>query len=367
MHATQSPDRAAPRGARLLLAGGLILLAAAGRASGTTRPTAPDELRRLAEGYLKNRAAFRSLRCEFRYRVGAARDVDDALKNGPTIKPLTASCTWLLDGESICYSRQIDPNARAALEKAKANPKPLVVKGQPGFIAEIPLSARGYLTDGTRALTYDPAFVANLMGPNRITELIDSLSPDTTPWALGGLGRTMRSNPGRWILDGKLGTWRRVGDERAGSGRRIVVECKRASSRTTYWFDPARGFLPVRREWRFRDGRMGRIAITDVRKCSGGRWFPARVVSIDTRPGGAVWRVQEIALTALDAESKVKAEDMSLLLRRGIQVLHVENMLSAFRLPEAERVGIGDLKALHARCDEVAERRLRRRAEAGRR
>ncbi|HUT00818.1 MAG TPA: hypothetical protein VM031_00065 [Phycisphaerae bacterium] len=362
--------------ARLMLAGLLLVACHAptgaagpptaadkGAAAETDPPEVSPELRRIAEGYLANRGAFKAFRCEFRYRVGGARDLADALKNGPTVKPLTAVCKWLVDGERICYSRVIDRKARAAQEASKAAPQHTVVGGQPAIIAEIPLSGLGWLTDGKRALRYDPNFVANLMGPNRIAELIEGLSPDTTPWALGGLGRTLGSNPGRWMLDGKLGTWRSVGLEDANGLKLAIIECRRETAMLRYYFDTQRGFLPVRKEYRLNDGRRTHLAVTDTRKCPDGRWFPGRVVSVDMRASGEVWRVQEITVTALDARSKVPSEEMSLVLRRGIQVLHADNTMSAFRLPADERIGIGDLEALHARCDEVLARRLRQRAE----
>lgn len=372
MNAMKNGDRAtryAPRRApaeRLLILAVVALLGAGSSAADdddtaaqADRPDVSAELRKVAEGYLSNRGSFKSFRCEFRYRVGLARDLTDALKNGPTLKPLTATCKWLIDGKRICYTRVLDKEAKAALEAAKANPRPHTVAGQPGFIAQIPISGLGYLTDGTRALRYSPGFVANLMGPRRIDELIADLSPSTTPWALGGLGVTMGSNPGRWILDGKMGTWRFVGERKAddGKGRRLIVECKRESARLTYWLDPQRGFLPARRDYRLNDGRMTRHAITDFRQPTPGRWFPGRVVTVSMRAGGEVWRVQEILLTALDAKTKVNSEDLHLILRRGTQINHVDDLRTAFRIAVAERIGIDDLAALHVRCNEAAARR----------
>ena len=373
------PGRPAPSGAaparakRWLptLAGVLLAIAAPMPAEdGQTdaakadRPRIAPELRKVAEGYLANRGAFKSFRCEFTYRVGAAADLVDALKRGPTVGPLTATCKWAVDGARFCYSREIDKAAKAAMARAKANPQPHAVGGKPGFVAAIPLSALGYLTDGKRALRCDPDFAANLMGPGRIAQLIEGLSPSITPWALGGLGRTMGSNPGRWILDGKLGTWRLLDRKQADGRDRIVVECRRETARLVYTFDAKRGFLPVRREYELKDGRKTHVAVTDVRECPRGRWFPGRTVFVNVRAGGTVRRVQEIAVTALDADHKPSPDEMSLVVRGGVKVLHVDNLLSAFRLPAEERVGVDGLEALHARCNEVLERRLRRRAEA---
>lgn len=348
----------------LVLCGLLVISAVALIAPAADKPVkAPIELKKVAEGYLKNRGAFKSFRREFLYRIGSASSLKDAVANGPTKSVLSASCKWIIDGKKIFYSRVIDKKAKTAQTDAKANPKPTDIGGQKGFVAEIPLSAKGYLTDGVRAITYDPNFVVNLMGPKRIGELIDGLSPRGTPWALGGLGPTMTENPGRWMLDGKLGKWRIVRTEKVKGGKRIVVECKRESACLTYYFDPDRGFLPVRREYVLTDGRKTHIAITDLRKCSGGRWFPTRVVVVNMRANGDVWRVKEISLTTVDAKTKVKREEMALVLRGGISVLHVDDMLSSFRLKQNERVGIKDLEALHTRCNETAQRRRAKRAE----
>ena len=361
MHTMRDRDRLMGWGVRIARASWFVFLAGvllptpliaaeADKPAKAEKPAVSPELRKIAEGYLTNRGAFKSFRCEFSYRVGSAPNRANALKNGPTVNVLSSSCKWLIDGKNICYTREIDEEAKAALEKSKANPRPHNVKGQKGFIAAIPLSARGFLTDGRRAISYDPDFVANLMGPKRIVELIDDLSPDATPWAMGGLGKTMRENPGRWMLDGELGAWRLVGAEEVEGGKRLLVECKRASARLTYYFDPARGFLPVRRIYRLNDGRESHTAMTEVRKCLDGRWFPARVVKVDMRAGGEVWRVKEVKLSKLEAGAEVRPEEMSLVLRRGIQVVHVDDLRTAFRLQVAERVGVEDLEALHARC-----------------
>jgi hypothetical protein len=348
----------------LVLCGILVISAIAPFAqSAENPPMHTPELKKVAEGYLKNRGSFKSFRCEFLYRIGSAASLKDAVENGPTKSILTASCKWIIDGKNICYTRVIDKKAKAAQADSKANPTQTDIGGQKAHIAEIPLSGKGYLTDGVRALTYSPDFAVNLMGPKRIDELIDGLSPRGTPWALGGMGATMTKNPGRWILDGRLGKWTLIRTEKVKGGKRIVVQCKRDSARLRYYFDPDRGFLPVRREYLLNDGRSSHIEITDARKCSGGRWFPTRVVCVNMRANGDVWRVKEISLTSVDAKTKIKPQEMTLTLRGGIRVLHTDDMLSSFRLKQNERIGVKDLAGLHARCDETAHRRRQERAE----
>jgi len=184
MHAMRDADRLVGWGVRiartswsLFLVGVLLptalIAAETDKPAKAEKPAVSPALRKIAEGCLSNRGAFKSFRCEFSYRVGSAPNLAHALKNGPTVNVLSSSCKWLIDGRNIRYSREIDEEAKAALERSKANPRPHNIKGQKGFIAAIPLSATGYLTDGRRALTYSPDFVADLMAPKRIDELID--------------------------------------------------------------------------------------------------------------------------------------------------------------------------------------------------
>jgi len=86
--------------------------------------------------------------------------------------------------------------------------------------------------------------------------------------------------------------------------------------------------------------------------------FPARIVHLDMKPNGAIWRVQEIVLTALDADTRPKEDDFFLDLRKDIQLNQVDDLRSAFRLPADERVGLKDLEALDARCQQKLQQRL---------
>jgi len=97
------------------------------------------------------------------------------------------------------------------------------------------------------------------------------------------------------------------------------------------------------------------VRITDARECSGGRWFPTRILAVRQRPDGEIWRVKEIVVTALDADERPKATDFVLELRRGIELNHADNLRSAFKLSAPERVGLADLEKLQGRCQQRLE------------
>ncbi len=48
-------------------------------------------------------------------------------------------------------------------------------------------------------------------------------------------------------------------------------------------------------------------------------------------------------VSALDADNRPKAEDFFLDLKQGVELNHVDDLRTAFRLPQAEKVGLKDL------------------------
>ncbi|MBN1420755.1 MAG: hypothetical protein JXP34_18435 [Planctomycetes bacterium] len=346
----------------------VAVLAAEGPAAAPSPEAGGDAgaLRRVAEAYLANRSALEPLRCAFTYAKGRAASVEEAIAKGPTVDRLTAACTWVISGANLCYERRVDRRALEALRDSMANPTRS--KDGESFIAAIPLDEEHVLTDGERALHYDPDFAANMTGPDRkkLEMAMGAWTPDITPWALGGMGTSIRSNPGRWILDGKTGEWALLGTRRMDDRDLLAVECRRAGYRTTYFFDPARGHVPVRREWaREGDGSKGWIVATAVERCSRGRWLPKRVVAANLRPGRESLEVEEIVLTSIDADYAFDAEDFAIEMDARTQVLHVDDLRSAFRLEKRTRIGLGDLEALHRRCLERLEKVKKAQGERG--
>jgi hypothetical protein len=248
-----------------------------------------------------------------------------------------------------------------AAQESKANPKPL---GDGMFGAEIPIDARLVLTDGTRLLQCDPTFVTNLCGPRNIDTYLKNLPLIITPWGLGGMGKTINSNPARWILDAQIGstkvTPRFVGDRTVDGTRLQLVEITQPSgTRTEYYFDPKRGYLPTQINRVGAKGDRRFLRVTDIRKCSHDRWFPMQMFAVRTRADASIERVESIEVTVLDVDVRPKTKDLSVLLPRGLSVNHVDDLRSQFRLQADERFGVEDLEKLHARCLKVLEEKTR--------
>ncbi len=316
-----------------------------------------DSLARVANGYLRNREAFPFFSCRFRCTVGQAASFDEALAKGPTIHRLSAECVWRVDGPSYLFERRVDAAALAAMKKSLAETSPTKIGGNEYRLAGIPLDGVGLLTDGKRMLRSSPQFVVNLMGPNRIDELVDGLGPDLTPWPMG---TSLRSNPGRWIVEGRYGPFRFEGMVEVDGRDCLRVGVDRENgTRKEYLFDATRGFLVTRHDTRYANGSGWAMRVLDARESSDGRWFPTRVVTVTTQADGTVKKVTEIVVTELDADARPPAADFALELPSGIQVVHVDNLRSAFRLAKAETIGLDDLEKLHARCQEKLESRER--------
>jgi len=315
-----------------------------------------EAIQRIADAYLKNRSATEPLKCAFKYAKGRAANVEEAIAKGPTMYRLTAECSLAISGANICYKRIVDWRAVEALRESMANP----TKSKDGkhFFAQIPLDEEHLLTDGVRALHYDPDFVANMVGPDKekLDLAMNAWMPLETPWALGGMGRTLKANPGCWLVEGKMYKEQRLLGPRKIDGLHLIaVECLRESSSTIYYFDPERGHLPVRREWKIGEDSKGWVVMKAVEKLDRGRWFPKHVVSVRSYPSRDIHEVEEVILTSIDADYVFKPEDFVLEMLARTLVNHTEDLRSEFRLQKDTRLGLADLEALHKRCLERLE------------
>lgn len=325
------------------------------------------ELKAIANGCLNHRESFPAITCKFTYLQGTANGLDVAIRGQPgDIKPsTTSSMRWLVDKQSALLELRADPSiwkeAQSQAEKA-------------GAPISVPVASQTILTSGSFTLNYYGDWEsANISGLDHPTHRKIRL----TPFSIGLMGDNEALNPGNMLSEcvrGKM-TCESIATENLDGHRIVVVQASfgrpEKPMRMKYWLDPDRGFLPIRSIIIGSQGKeLERGYWTDIRKCSGGRWFPWRGVHIttfgvvDPDKGSGPLRVEEIRVNSLDVDKSPARTSFQVVLPKGITAVDPEVQGAVTdRLTEDETVGLDDLAKLHKRCLDMAEIRQARRAQ----
>jgi hypothetical protein len=339
----------------------LILAAAAfgsespGASAGEGDQPSQKDLKALATACLSHRESFPSMTCKFTYIQGEANGLDRAIRGqaGDIQISNTSTARWIVDKQSVLFEQLADP---AILEQAKATAEKA---GALSF--SVPVVSHGLLTDGSLRLRYSQGLAgAEISGPDAAPR------PDMrfTPFAMNLMGKNEEFSPGNMLIGcvgGKM-TCVSMTTEKVDGHEIIVVELLHPrQTRYRYWLDPQRGFLPIKCYFLGNDGKeITRAYWTDIRKCSGNRWFPWRGVNIrtygvtDPDKSAGSFRVEEIRVNSLDVDKPPKRDSFRLVLPIGTQV-HSELAKGAIHTKEDETVGLDDLPKLMQRLIDWGE------------
>lgn len=317
-------------------------------------------LKTIAEGCLHNREAFPFFACRFVIIQGTASSVAEAVEKGPTEGTVEAEGLWMVAGDKERYeiNRKVQPE-EVKVEK--------VGEGQEGISLIFPPAKR--VGQGSVVLSVDGMLHGGgLYSP-------DSPPPPVTmtPWdMIGEMGSEGKLNPG-WLVTHRLDSENirfRFGEIREIDGRRlvpIVVEIVGDEAEFTFFVDPSRGFLPIQL-WindvgqpPFRKG-----FVTHVRECSGGRWFPERVVGTEFGGGDETQRclARELKVTELNVDSPPGDEDFAIWLAAGMTVHDCIDPYTNRQVKKATRIHVRQLPAFLADIRRVAK--IRRQEESAR-
>jgi hypothetical protein len=134
------------------------------------------------------------------------------------------------------------------------------------------------------------------------------------------------------------------------------------TSQTVFHVDEERGYIPVREEHRFGQelSLMSESHVTEIRRCSRDRWFPARCVVVYP-PGkwsGADSIVREIVVEQLDVDRRPSKDRFRLAIPAGTQVNDGSGNVLAHFTPEApEVVTLNSLEELYNRTQAAMTQR----------
>jgi hypothetical protein len=319
------------------------------------------DVRALANACLSHRESFPSVTCKFNYIQGTANSIDQAIRGQPgDIQTSNSSAMrWIADKQSVLLEHSADP---AIWEKAKAEADKVAASS-----ITVPVASQTILTNGSFKLNYlQPLKSASIIGPDHPPEGKIRI----TPFTMGLMGKDEQLSPGSMLSDcvrGKMTCEAMSSEELDGHKTVMVLITFGAPDRRQqlkYWLEPELGFLPIRSILYGNGGiELARAYWTDIRKCSGNRWFPWRAIKVttynstDSTKSPGPLRAEEIRVNGLDVDNAPTRESFRIVLPKGVR-LHDPNIRFAVSklLTQDEEVGLDDLPKLHQRCLDMVPR-----------
>lgn len=329
----------------------ILLLSANGYANDTDR----QALGFLKEAYLRNRESFPIVNCRFEWREGKTATREDAFDERFIGKPtLTQLGHWLVNGPLVRYELLCSPELthetnRRIEEGLKMKEKNI----------SIPCMNKLYLRSDTYSLRYGPVnMVANLF--TKTDEDPDGIR--VTPFNPDCLGPDEYSSPAFYIqsaLDGRFEA-KYLGSQKIDGTDMLVIGVA-SGLRQKFGFDPKRNYLMTYASDKdiLSGKRYYEVEVLDAKECSGGRWFPTRIVSIlNPDSNASPFEVRVLKVMELDVDTKPPLDFFRLTLPSGVQVNRI-GVMEWLNLSESTNLAPADLPKLHERMKQAGENYFR--------
>jgi len=296
----------------------------------------------LAEGYLANRRAFEFATCRYEVTYGSAQSPKDALAGKVVVRDKLLG-TWVFDGqrERCSLVNEKDRGDREKVDEQRSRPAVAAPPEGPGMATATAMPSTQFIDDGNIQVSYSPEIrVANVStADNR------QANSGITPWNMGVMGAGESMSPGKLILEfvQNRKDVALVGDEMLNGVRALTVKLTDAEKRTVrISLDTARGFLPIHMDF---SGDF-ELFITDVRQCSGGRYFPMRSCELTPNKKTGQVTVREVRVVSLDVDKRPDADEFGITLDAGTRVINLARKNDRFVLNQSDFVSIANLADL---------------------
>lgn len=291
----------------------------------------------VAEGYTANRASFVFASCTYEVTKGTADSIQEALAGKIELRERLEGI-WAYDaGKERCslvnskVPRVDDTNEEVVVEK------PSTAGAGPSLVSTASEPSSHFLGDVTQQITFSPDIgVANLFSiKNR------EKNPGITPWNMGVMGPNEKNNPGKLVLE-FVQTKKSIElteGEVDGTPVLAIKLTDHDKRQLTFSFDPEGGFLPIHIDF----FGKSELFITDVKECTGNRFFPMRSCELTPNKKTGKVNVREIRVTTLDVDSKPDEDLFALQLPSGTRVINLSRKSERFVLDEDVRVPLSEI------------------------
>ncbi len=333
---------------------------------------APTRLKVIAEGALSNRETFLFLTSRFRLLHGTTDTEEQAIASGPAAIVVDAEGIWVVRQNQVRYELLVDESyiqraRRAALLAQRKDPLrsrqngPILIQTNIKFASEKLLWADG------RGIAFSPTIQGGGFSPP------DKVNPQITitPFdMIGSMGKDEKMHPSRLIRDSFTNSevvCRVDGIEEVDGRKLVVVSHAYVNSKDQphrrFWLDPARGFLPVQMTSTYDDPeqRFVKTVVTEVRECTGGRWFPMRTVKMCfPTPAQIEQKIEvfELRVTELDVDKPPTDEMLAIDLPKGSHLHNGIEANSQITFQADQRVSVTDFDELSERMGIQNQKRL---------
>lgn len=304
-------------------------------------------LKEIAQGYLQNRESFKFFTCRFVIRDGKAPTLKEALERGPREVEEEVIGEWVVDGPRERYERR--------------RSKTFKLQGAPGGGLFVGLPPVFHLRDASYVLDLDTTLGGGALRP--VSEGRGEI--DMTCWNM--VGFISAGEPGRRIADLlRIAPHALVLRGRTQLDGVEVIrfdEVNKDGSRHEFYVDPKRGYLPLQVRLCSPQGAPTNGYITEIRQCSGNRWFPTRCVVVWLDRKEVPYLVREFRVVELDTERRPSAEAFATTLPGAMQLHDGIHPASAMMLEG--KVHVDDLGKLAAALERKARGAAPEAAESG--
>ncbi|SRR5579875_2151378 len=298
-----------------------------------------------SEGYRANRESFRTISCRFRVTDAQSDSVEEALTGKIRIAS-SHEYLWHVNENNVRYEDLCDESLY----------KQNLLKGIERKDSEIgaPCLPSARLTDGSIHLIYSPVSnTGNIRGPSNPGRGID-----ITPFNIGGcFGDDEKYNPSVMINNVFKGELICLDhhDKLINGEEMISVSVGKSPTQPHYdfVFDVAHGFL-LKQITIYSEAMMHGY-VTEVKKCSHGRWFPMHSILIVGKK--APFFVKEVKVVDLDVDNPPKEEVFALEMPKGSRLVNPSDMRSVIEFGATKRVTLKDLPTLLKKCQSALEQR----------
>jgi len=301
--------------------------------------TAEMRIRALAEATASNRVSFEYCTCHFVLRLGTAESLDSAVDGQLENVDAETTGVWVVDRDRLRYEL-IRPQHVVQQEKEQNRlrivPLRVVKDSKRGvYFNEMIHGGTVYHPGHTgRPLEVTPFTMAGAMGAAAGLDLVRSVRrslKDDRIWARYEGKRTIDGVPLEMV--------------------RFGVTDDDDQSDLVYLLDPARGFLPVQLWIQRPDGTVhSKAVVTDVRQCTGDRWFPMRCVYFRARTEDAMQGAGSVTVfqvTDLNVANRPSDDAFVVTIPKGAALHDGEKLGSQITLDAALKVGLDDAERLY--------------------
>lgn len=301
------------------------------------------EMKMIAQGYLHNQESFPFFSCRFVITQGSAPSLKEAVERGPASRKEQVEGVWVVDGDRVRYERRGVGKHGHSFEDGRLS------------VALPPLI---YLEKKPLALSLD--FV--LGGGGIYSPEVPSPGVQMTPWdAVGaissGQSATLAGVIATCVANPSLVKTTLTDDVNIDGVLLTRLDVDYGSYRLVFFVDPKRGYLPVQTWYETPSGSKTKCFLTEIRECSGKRWFPMRCVAVWLSADGAPLpdSVREFRTIELEADRRPESAAFVAVLPTKMQVHDCNRPNSAIAVPAGRRVHVDDLESLVTECAAASE------------